>query len=69
MKISARNRLAGTITQVKKGAVMAQITLDIGGGNQVASAIFADSAEDLDLKVGDKVSAIIKSTDVIIIRE
>jgi molybdopterin-binding protein len=69
MKISARNRLAGTITQVKKGAVMAQVTVDIGGGNTVTSAIFVDSAEDLDLKVGDKVSAVIKSTDVMIFRD
>jgi molybdopterin-binding protein len=69
MKISARNRFAGTITQVKKGAVMAQVTVDIGGGNIVTSAIFVDSAEDLDLKVGDKVSAVIKSTDVMIFRD
>jgi len=69
MKISARNRFAGTITQVKKGAVMAQVTVDIGGGNTVTSAIFVDSAEDLDLKVGDKVSAVIKSTDVMIFRD
>jgi len=69
MKISARNRLNGTITQVKKGAVMAQVTVDIGGGNTVTSAIFVDSAEDLDLKVGDKVSAVIKSTDVMIFRD
>jgi molybdopterin-binding protein len=69
MKISARNRLAGTIKQVKKGAVMAQVTVDIGGGNTVTSAIFVDSAEDLDLKVGDKVSAVIKSTDVMIFRD
>jgi len=69
MKISARNLFAGTITQVKKGAVMAQVTVDIGGGNTVTSAIFVDSAEDLDLKVGDKVSAVIKSTDVMIFRD
>jgi molybdopterin-binding protein len=35
---------------------MAQVTVDIGGGNTVTSAIFVDSAEDIDLKVGDKVS-------------
>jgi molybdopterin-binding protein len=69
MKMSARNRLAGTVKAVKKGAVMAQVTVDIGGGNTIASAIFVDSAEDLDLKVGDKVFAVIKSTDVMIFRE
>jgi molybdate transport system regulatory protein len=69
MKMSARNRLAGTVKEVKKGAVMAQITVDVGGGNTVTSAIFVDSAEDLDLKVGDKVLAVIKSTDVMIFRD
>jgi molybdopterin-binding protein len=66
MKISARNSLKGKITAIKKGAVMAQITVDIGNGNQVVSAIFVDSIEDLKLKVGDSVFAVIKSTDVMI---
>jgi molybdopterin-binding protein len=66
MKISARNALKGKILAIKKGAVMAQITVDIGGGNQVLSAIFVDSVEDLGLKVGDEVLAVIKSTDVMI---
>ena len=69
MKMSPRNRFAGTVTQVKKGAVMAQVTVDIGGGNTVTAAIFVDSAEDLELKVGDKVNAVIKSTDVMIFRD
>ncbi len=69
MKISARNRFAGTVKEVKKGAVMAQITVDIGAGNTITSAIFVDSAEDLGLKSGDKVSVVIKSTDVMILRD
>jgi len=66
MKISARNSLKGKITAIKKGAVMAQVTVDIGGGNRVVSAIFVDSVEDLKLKVGDSVFAVVKSTDVMI---
>jgi molybdopterin-binding protein len=69
MKMSARNHFAGTVTEVKKGAVMAQVTVDIGGGNKVMSAIFTDSAEDLGLKTGDKVTAVIKSTDIIIFKD
>jgi molybdate transport system regulatory protein len=68
MKISARNALKGEITAIKKGAVMAQVTVDIGGGNRVVSAIFVDSVEDLALKKGDEVLAVIKSTDVMIAR-
>jgi len=68
MKISARNTLKGRISAIKRGAVMAQITVDIGGGNNVSSAIFVDSVDDLALKVGDEVIAVIKSTDVMIAR-
>ena len=68
MKISARNALKGKITAIKRGAVMAQITVDIGGSNTVSSAIFVESADDLGLKIGDEVLAVIKSTDVMIAR-
>jgi len=66
MKISARNALKGKVTAIKKGAVIAQITVDIGDGNHIVSAIFVDSVDDLKLKVGDAVLAVIKSTDVMI---
>lgn len=69
MKMSARNRFAGTVADVKKGQVMAQVTIDIGGGHKIMSAIFTESADDLSLKKGDKVTAIIKSTDVIIFKD
>lgn len=69
MKASARNWLRGTVKSVKKGAVMAQVEVDVGGGNTVMSAIFLDSAEDLALKAGDRVAAVIKSTDVMIFRD
>ena len=35
MKMSARNRFSGTVMEVKKGQVMAQVTVDIGGGDKV----------------------------------
>ena len=66
MRISARNALKGKVTAIKKGAVMAQITVDIGNDNHIVSAIFVDSVKDLKLKVGDAVLAVIKSTDVMI---
>jgi len=68
MKMSARNHFAGTVTDVKKSQVMAQVVVDIGGGNKIMSAIFTESADDLALKKGDKVTAVIKSTDVIIFK-
>jgi molybdopterin-binding protein len=66
MKLSARNILKGKVVEIKKGAVMAKVKLDIGGGNKVTALISVDSVQDLKLKKGDKASAIIKSTEVII---
>ncbi|MGZ5502987.1 MAG: TOBE domain-containing protein [Halobacteriota archaeon] len=65
MQISVRNKLAGTVKEVRLGAVMAEIIIQVGD-NQVVSAITKDAAEDLALKVGDKVTALIKSTSVMV---
>jgi molybdopterin-binding protein len=65
MPISVRNKLAGTVKEVKLGQVMAEIILQVGD-NQVISAITRDAAEDLALKAGDKVTVLVKSTSVMI---
>lgn len=69
MNISARNQLKGTITTIKPGVVTAKVTIDIGGGNSISAVITTDSVEEMDLKPGDAVVAIIKSTEVMIGRE
>jgi len=66
MKVSARNSIKGKVLDVKEGAVMAKVTLDIGNGNIISSVITTDSVKELDIKKGDEVVAIIKSTEVII---
>jgi molybdopterin-binding protein len=66
MKLSARNQIKGKITVVEKGAVMAKVKIDIGGGNSITSLISKESVDDLALKAGDDVTAIIKSTEVMI---
>lgn len=66
MEISARNNLKGRIKRVTMGTVMAEITVDIGDGKEIVASITKGSAEKLGLKVGDEVSAVIKSTDVMI---
>ena len=65
MELSARNQLKGTVKEVRLGAVMAEITLDVSGQELVA-AITRTSAERLGLQAGDAVTAIIKSTEVMI---
>jgi len=69
MRISARNQLAGRVTAVRIGNVMAEITIDIGSGKLLTSAITRGSAEALGLKEGDDVIAIIKSTEIIVGKE
>lgn len=66
MKLSARNILAGKVVAVTKGAVNGTVKIDIGNGQSITSSITNEAIADLDLKVGDAVSAIIKSTDVLI---
>jgi molybdopterin-binding protein len=66
MKLSARNMLKGTVTEVEVGAVNAVVKLDIGGGQLISSVITLDALTDMDLKAGDEAFAIIKSSNVIL---
>ncbi|HVT18072.1 MAG TPA: TOBE domain-containing protein [Thermoanaerobaculia bacterium] len=66
MQLSARNQLRGRITEVRMGAVMAEVTVDIGGGNALVSAITRASVESMGLREGLEVVAIIKATEVMI---
>jgi molybdate transport system regulatory protein len=66
MKLSARNILKGIITDIKKGAVMAKVTVDLGHDIKIVSVVTVESVEELDLKIGDEACAIIKSTEVLI---
>jgi len=65
MKISARNQLPGTVAETTTGAVMAEVVVNVDAATVVA-AITKGSLEALDIKKGDKVTVIIKATEVII---
>lgn len=67
MRLSTRNQLSGTITEVNLGAVMATVKVRLDGGDQIVTAsITKDAAEDLGLEVGKAATVLIKSTDVMI---
>jgi molybdopterin-binding protein len=66
MKLSARNTLKGKVVDLAKGAVAAKVKIDVGGGNTLTSMILAESVEDLGIKVGDQVTAVIKATEVMV---
>ena len=63
--LSARNQLPATIKSVKLGNIMAEVIMSIGSVELVA-AITRGSAEQLNLKAGDSVKAVIKATEVLI---
>ena len=65
MMLSARNHLAGTVEEITLGGVMAHVVVSVGS-NTVESVITRKSAEEMKLKKGDKVTAVIKSTEVML---
>jgi molybdopterin-binding protein len=66
VKLSARNALKGTIEELHRGAVTTTVKIAVGGGHHITSSITNEAAEDLGLALDDQVTAIIKSSDVII---
>ena len=69
MKLSARNQLAGTVIEVRKGQTTAHVRIDIGNGVVVTSSITNEAVDDLAIAPGDNVIAVIKASDVIVGKE
>lgn len=67
MKLSARNQLDATITEIKKGPINSEVVLDVGGQTMV-SVITTTSLDNLGLNVGDKVKTLVKASNVMIMK-
>jgi molybdopterin-binding protein len=65
MTLSARNRLKGKVVEIQFGGVMAHVVVR-AGKNLIESVITKRSADEMKLKVGDTVSAVVKSTEVML---
>ncbi len=65
MEISARNQLPATVKSIKLGNVMAEVVMSVGDYELVA-AITRSSVERLGLKEGDRVTAMVKATEVMV---
>jgi molybdopterin-binding protein len=65
VKLSARNQLKGTVSEIRRGEAIANVVLDVAGQRLVAS-ITVEAVEDLGLAEGSSVTAIVKASDVII---
>lgn len=66
MKLSARNQLQGKVLAVTKGQTTAHVRIEIGNGVTITASITNEAVDDLNLKVGDNASAIIKASDVMV---
>lgn len=66
--LSARNRLAGIVAEVTVDGLLAKVEIDVSGPSRVVAIITADSVEELGLKAGVSVNAVVKSTSVMVQR-
>jgi molybdate transport system regulatory protein len=66
MELSARNQFKGRVTSIARGGVVAEVTVDIGNGQQIVSVITNSSVERLHLREGSEVTAIVKATEVLL---
>ncbi len=69
MKYGARNQLVGKVVEIKKGSIMCQVRLQIEADSSVSSVMTVDSLKDLGIKKGDKVRAIVKAVNVLLVKE
>jgi molybdate transport system regulatory protein len=66
VKLSARNRFKGKVVAVEKGVITAKVKVEVKTPITMTAVITKEAVEDLDVKVGDEVEAIVKSTEVMI---
>ncbi|MCW4024908.1 MAG: TOBE domain-containing protein [Candidatus Bathyarchaeota archaeon] len=66
MKLSARNQLKGKVVSVEKGVITAKVKVEVQVPITVTAVITKESIEELDVKEGDEVVAIVKSTEIMI---
>jgi molybdopterin-binding protein len=66
VQLSARNQLSGKVVNIVFGNVMAEVVVELGGGEHIVAMITSQSVKSLKLEVGKQVAAVVKSTDVMI---
>ncbi|MDI3467106.1 MAG: hypothetical protein OJF50_005927 [Nitrospira sp.] len=66
--VSGRNKLVGLVTAIKRDAIMAQIDVDIGV-HKITAVITRDALDELGLRIGDTAIALVKATEVMIVKD
>lgn len=69
MALSARNQLPAKVVSIKEGAVMAEVIVQLTGGEEIVSVITVESVRRLQLATGTPVNVVIKSTEVMLATE
>jgi len=67
MQLSGRNKLFGEVIEIKRGDVVCEVVIQ-AGANQIAGVITTTSVENMNLQIGDQVTALIKATEVSFIK-
>jgi molybdopterin-binding protein len=68
VRLSARNQLHGTVSEIHRGEAIANVVLDVEG-QRLVSSITVEAVDELGLRPGSQVTAIIKASDVIVAAE
>jgi molybdate transport system regulatory protein len=66
MELSARNQIQGTVKGVKSGTIMAEVLVELAGGQEIVAEISKGSVQRLKLRKGDAVTVIVKASSVMI---
>ena len=69
MRYGARNKITGTVTDVKRGDIMSLVKFDVDTPAKMASVLTTESAEELGLKPGDKVTLVVKAIHVLPVKD
>ena len=69
MKVGARNRITGKVTDIKKGSVMCLVKLTILASSRMGSVMTLESLKELGIRKGDKVEVIVKAVNVLLVKD
>ena len=69
MKLSARNVLKGRVVKLIRGQTTAHVKIDVGGGSVVTASITVEAVDELGLRTSDVAYAVIKASDVIVVKD
>jgi len=68
MKVGARNRIIGKVTDIKKGTVMCLVKLEVPARSRMASVMTLESLKELGIRKGDKVDVVVKAVNVLLVK-